>query len=132
LVRIHYFRCSGTRYDPAARLPALPTPNFRLCAEVYHTNQWPNVLPTARDALAVAFADPADGTDRLFVALKHGEVRVLERSSGRQLSLFLTVPGVHNQGEAGLLGIAFHPQYAQNGRFFTVRVPLVNFKFSWN
>src|SRR5262245_60787960 len=31
---------------------------------------------------------------------------------------FLTIPGVLNNGEAGLLSIVFHPNYKNNGRFF--------------
>lgn len=31
-----------------------------------------------------------------------------------------------NAGERGLLGIAFHPSYAQNGRFFTMATPADN------
>jgi hypothetical protein len=31
---------------------------------------------------------------------------------------FLTIPGVDTEGEGGLLGMAFHPDYASNGKFY--------------
>ena len=59
-----------------------------------------------------------DGSGRLFVVEQPGRVRVLEL--GKLLSVpFLDVTErVLFGGEQGLLGLAFHPYYRRNGRFF--------------
>jgi len=58
------------------------------------------------------------GDPRLFVAEQTGAIRII--SSGSVLPTpFLDLSGlVLCCGERGLLGIAFHPNYAANGRFF--------------
>ena len=60
---------------------------------------------------------PGDPT-RMFVAEKGGRIRVIR--DGTLLGTpFLDISGlVSDGGEQGLLGITFHPSYAQNGRFF--------------
>ncbi len=66
------------------------------------------------------FAGGAPGdTTRLFIIEKSGRIRVL--SNGMLLpDPFLDITSVVNVSgnERGLLGLAFHPGYAQNGRFF--------------
>jgi glucose/arabinose dehydrogenase len=56
--------------------------------------------------------------NRLFIVQQGGRIRILER--GRLLpGSFLNLSGrVSSGGEQGLLGLAFHPRYATNGRFF--------------
>ncbi len=56
--------------------------------------------------------------DRLFVIERAGRVRII--ANGQLLSEpFLDISEqVEAIGETGLLGIAFHPAYADNGRFF--------------
>ena len=73
---------------------------------------------------------PEDGTGRRFVVDQIGVVRILTRE-GRLLpepflDLTQTIVELEDQyDERGLLGFAFHPQYAQNGRFFAYySVPL--------
>jgi glucose/arabinose dehydrogenase len=57
-----------------------------------------------------------DGDQRLFVLERGGRVWVLD---GEQRELFLDISGqVRTRVEEGLLGMAFHPGYADNGRFF--------------
>ena len=54
---------------------------------------------------------------RLYVVQQSGRIRILER--GRLRGTFLDISGlVTAGGEQGLLGLAFHPRYARNGRFF--------------
>jgi glucose/arabinose dehydrogenase len=52
-----------------------------------------------------------DGSGRLFIVEKRGTIRIVD--DGEVLSdFFLNIQGrVHNEGERGLLGLAFHPQY---------------------
>lgn len=58
------------------------------------------------------------GDDRLFVVEQPGRIRIVE--SGRVLPApFLDISRrVAFGGERGLLGLAFHPDYRRNGRFF--------------
>jgi glucose/arabinose dehydrogenase len=63
-------------------------------------------------------APPGD-TGRAFVVLKGGVIRILSLANDTYLTTpFLTISGVNTTGECGLLGLAFHPQYAQNGYFY--------------
>lgn len=64
---------------------------------------------------------PGDGTDRLFVVEQQGIIYVFENdASVADKSLFLDITDrVDNTGnEEGLLGLAFHPDYENNGYFF--------------
>jgi glucose/arabinose dehydrogenase len=74
-----------------------------------------------------AFSSPiecvtsGDGTGRLFVAEQRGRIWVFNATaSSPQRRLFLDLTSVVSQSgnETGLLGLAFHPQYASNGQFF--------------
>jgi glucose/arabinose dehydrogenase len=64
-----------------------------------------------------------DDPSRLFFLEQHtGRIRILETATNTVLPTpFLTVPTVSTGAEQGLLGLAFHPDYAQNGLFFTNR-----------
>jgi len=69
----------------------------------------------------VAFAYPDDGSKLLFVNEQHqGKVWSFpdDRQTGDK-QLFLQLPDEMNGGnEEGLLGLAFHPKYKENGQFF--------------
>ncbi len=59
-----------------------------------------------------------DGTKRLYVVEQRGRIRVIEDGK-LQPEPFLDIRDrVKFGGECGLLGLAFHPQFAKNGRFF--------------
>jgi glucose/arabinose dehydrogenase len=63
---------------------------------------------------------PDDNTGRLFVVEQGGKIKIIP-SSGPVLSTpFLDIGGKlsSSSGEEGLLGLAFHPDYATNPRFF--------------
>ena len=71
-------------------------------------------------AIATGLSDPIfltapSGDPRLFVALQGGVIRVIE--NGQELSTsFIDINNqVQSGGERGLLGVAFHPDYAANG-----------------
>jgi glucose/arabinose dehydrogenase len=66
----------------------------------------------------VYLTQPRGDSARLFVVEKPGRIRIL-RDGSLVAAPFLTVPGVSERGgEMGLLGLAFHPQYSDNGRFY--------------
>ena len=59
-----------------------------------------------------------DGTRRLFILEQGGSVKVLPPGASSP-SVFLDITGrVLSGGERGLLGLAFHPRYVSNRRFF--------------
>ena len=59
-----------------------------------------------------------DGSNRLFILEQAGIVDVL-MPGGSTTTVFLDIRGkVKSGGEQGLLGLAFHPDYSNNGRFF--------------
>lgn len=59
-----------------------------------------------------------DGSGRLFVVEQPGRIRVLERGVLLSTPFFDITERVLSGGERGLLGLAFHPDYRRNGRFF--------------
>jgi glucose/arabinose dehydrogenase len=63
---------------------------------------------------------PAGDSNRLFVVEQHtGLIKVLNLvTEAVESTPFLTVPGVTTGNEQGLLGLAFHPNYASNGLFY--------------
>jgi glucose/arabinose dehydrogenase len=79
-------------------------------------------LVKVADGLAdpVNVAAPNDGSGRLFVIKRVGRIRVIDQNGDLLLEPFLDLTEyVQNDYlEQGLLGLAFHPDYATNGRFF--------------
>lgn len=60
-----------------------------------------------------------DGSGRLFVIEKVGRIRILQNGQLTPTPFLDISDRVNSNGnEQGLLGLAFHPQFAQNGRFF--------------
>ena len=59
-----------------------------------------------------------DGTNRLFVVERAGRIKVLGPGAPEPTVFLDIAPRVLAGGEQGLLGLAFHPRYAANGRFF--------------
>ena len=67
----------------------------------------------------VALANAGDGSGRLFVVEQAGRVRVITAAGNLRATPFIDIRGrVACCGERGLLGIAFHPRYETNGRFY--------------
>jgi glucose/arabinose dehydrogenase len=66
----------------------------------------------------LAITAPDDGTDRLFVATKAGQIRIV-RDGLVEPDPMLDIGGlVSNGGEQGLLGIAVHPAFPGDPRVF--------------
>ena len=67
------------------------------------------------------FVTGAPGDDAVVYALRKdsGDIIRINTSTGAQ-SIFLDIPAAQfsSGGERGVLGLAFHPDYATNGRFF--------------
>ena len=63
-----------------------------------------------------------DGSGRLFIVEQRGRINIWD---GSELSIFMDISNLVSQEalgtsytERGLLGLAFHPDYAENGTFF--------------
>jgi glucose/arabinose dehydrogenase len=103
---------SGASATPAAAISpaasAVPTPLA--------------VVPISLGSVASGFASAigvssAPGDPRLFVIQQTGQVVIV--SGGKRVGTFLDISSrLSCCGERGLLGLAFHPDYAANGRFF--------------
>jgi glucose/arabinose dehydrogenase len=59
-----------------------------------------------------------DGSGRLFVVEQGGRIKVLQPGAAAPTVFLDITDRVLAGGERGLLGLAFHPQYPANGRFF--------------
>jgi glucose/arabinose dehydrogenase len=84
----------------------------------------PSVPPLALTELVtglerpIYLTQPRGDAERLFIVEKPGRVRIV-RAGALLEAPFLSVAGVSERGsEMGLLGLAFHPDYAENGRFY--------------
>ena len=69
----------------------------------------------------VAIRNADDGSNRLFLVRQSGTIRIFDMDTDTLLPTpFLDLSAIIEDGgnEQGLLGLAFHPDYAQNGRFF--------------
>src|SRR5205809_4001224 len=63
-------------------------------------------------------APPGD-SGRLFIVQQNGRIRILNLATGAlNATPFLTLTGLAAGGEQGLLGMAFDPNYAANGKFY--------------
>lgn len=67
--------------------------------------------------LYVTYA-PGD-RNRLFVVEKIGHISVVDLASGvTQATPFLAIPDTKVTYESGLVGMTFHPQFSENGKFY--------------
>ncbi|MFO0745827.1 MAG: PQQ-dependent sugar dehydrogenase [Myxococcota bacterium] len=113
---------------PADTAPAeLPPFSYATACDVgqRHFTEHRLALPDAFPELP-AFAAPIDlrhahdGSGRIFVAERAGRIIAVSGPEGaRTTSVFLDVRAkVWTSFECGFLGMAFHPQYAQNGQLY--------------
>ncbi len=66
----------------------------------------------------VGMEAPNDSTGRLFVVEQGGTIRIIESGSLLPAAFLDITANVESGGEKGLLGLAFHPDFSTNGRFF--------------
>lgn len=88
-------------------LMAQPVPPIRLLPFISSGLTSPVFMTSARD-----------GTNRLFIVQQGGIIRVLQPGSTTPTTFLNITSRVLSGGERGLLGLAFHPQYSTNRRFF--------------
>jgi glucose/arabinose dehydrogenase len=75
-------------------------------------------LATITDPVAIRHA--GDGSNRLFVVQQPGVISILDPATGTVAPTpYLDIQAqVASGGEQGLLGLAFHPDYTNNGHFY--------------
>ena len=68
---------------------------------------------------------PSDGTKRLFLVQQRGQVKILPKDeAGAEAKTFLDLSdrkmeaSKQSEFEEGLVGFAFHPKFAENGKFY--------------
>lgn len=110
--------CGGS---PSPASPAGPSTPAGSCAAGTVVPGTPGLVATRVVAGLTSPLDlqsaPNDRT-RLFVVEQAGRIRVV-RAGALAPAPFLDISArVSSGGERGLLGLAFHPQYGSNGRFF--------------
>ncbi|MBD2700377.1 PQQ-dependent sugar dehydrogenase [Spirosoma sp. BT702] len=88
-----------------------------------------NAFPNLTFQRPVEFTYPNDGSNPIFVLEQEGKIRVFDNKSDvKTAPVFLDVTKkVSDEGEMGLLGLAFHPDFRKNGYlyiYYTKRKPL--------
>ncbi len=94
-----------------------------LCLLTFNIQAQPEILLTS---YATGFTHPVDiqhaNDDRLFIVERAGYIKIIDGTGTTLSTPFLDIDAlVHSfggQGEIGLLGLAFHPDYANNGYFY--------------
>lgn len=68
------------------------------------------------------------GDNRLFIVEQSGVIRILNEDGTINADPFLDLTSVVNDSgfEEGLLGLAFHPDYSTNGRFFVNHIETIS------
>ena len=79
-----------------------------------------NAYPKLTFSSPVEYTYANDGTNRVFVVEQEGRIRVFENDANASTAgLYLDIRNkVAYGGEMGLLGLAFHPNFKQNGFFY--------------
>ena len=100
-----------------AEIPVAPLPCTTASGLKVSVRKLPDLFG---DAVMLVTSPPGD--PRLFAVGQSGQIRIYEDEK-RKAQPFLDISAaaggpVVAGGELGLLGLAFHPQYAQNGQFF--------------
>jgi glucose/arabinose dehydrogenase len=66
----------------------------------------------------VDLVDAGDGSGRLYVVQQDGQIRIIRNGALLPTPFLDLASKIACCGEQGLLGLAFHPKYAQNGFFY--------------
>src|SRR3990167_1468611 len=75
-------------------------------------------ITTGLEKPVYATAPEGDGS-RLFIVEQTGTIQILDLTTGQLNSTpYLTITDIDTEVGNGLLGLTFHPAYANNGRFY--------------
>jgi len=115
----------ATVADPGTTLTAATSPGATTPATTTPRTTTNAVVAKGLDLVASGLSNPVlvtsarDGSGRLFVVEQTGRIRIIAADGTLLATPFLDLSGsVSKGGEQGLLGLAFHPSYATNGKFY--------------
>lgn len=113
------FSCKEAEDNPTTSTPTTPT-TVVVIPPVTVSYQAVEAFPKLSFSSPIDFTHAADGSNRLFVAEQRGVIQIFENNANTETkSVFLDIVGrVSSGGEMGLLGLAFHPDFKNNGFFF--------------
>ncbi len=83
-----------------------------------------NAYPNLRVSRPIVLTGAGDGSGRLFIASQTGEIYFIKESDSQveEATLFMSLQEAvdykDRENEEGLLGLAFHPQFSENGKFY--------------
>lgn len=106
---------TATLTPTSTPLPTGPIPNISAVPA------FPNLHYATFGDNTVLLTYPPDGTNRVAVVEKEGKISIFENSAAiNQVKTFLDIRSqvALNGNEEGVLGLAFHPDYAQNGHLY--------------
>jgi glucose/arabinose dehydrogenase len=102
---------------PPATTPPATAPSNALVFPDPSVYQWQSIMSGLNRPVDIQNA--GDGSGRLFIIEKNGRIRVYENGQLLETPFLDITDRVGSSGnEQGLLGLAFHPHYAENRRFF--------------
>jgi hypothetical protein len=120
----------ATKFALALLVASLLIPDFTALAQSsVDTSPLPLVavraFPKYKPRRPVAITHAGDGTNRIFVLSEHGQILALPNDKGITeddvktfLDIEFKVDYQDKENEEGLLGLAFHPKYKENGQLF--------------
>lgn len=78
------------------------------------------LIATGLKSPTTIVATPTENDNRLFVTERPGTIKIINKNGGEEPKTFLDITSKvkDNGSEMGLLGLAFHPDFADNGFFF--------------
>ncbi len=97
----------------------LLTATLFLASQLFAADAPPHIrLVPFQKGLNCPVALEDDGSGRIFVVEEPGNIRLLQNGQVQQEPYLDITKKVYSYRESGFLGLAFHPDFAQNGRFF--------------
>ena len=114
---------ASAQTDPFGLDQRIPNTDFLLTTggETLDPMQLVPAFPRLRFSRPVFLTHCNDGSDRIFVVEQGGVIKVFSNDPDTEdTEVFLDITTKVNSGpnEAGLLSMAFHPSYAENGLFY--------------
>ncbi len=96
--------------------PTIDGPAALACTTTSGTNISVRKIGTVQGRALLATSPPNDG--RLFVLEDEGRIRIFDKEQLQDAAFLDISSKVVSGGEQGMLGLAFHPQYATNHKFY--------------
>lgn len=90
---------------------------FSACAYAQNANLQLQQVATGFSS-PVLVTNPRDGSNRLFIVEQTGKIRVLQPDTTTPTDFLNLTTKIVSGGERGLLGLAFHPNYKTNRKFY--------------